>query len=55
MFPESKEIMENVIKIQYSMRVLPHDQNSGGFFIAMFKKKKATVWCKPTENLLLID
>jgi len=24
--------------LQNSMRILPHDQNSGGFFIALLKK-----------------
>lgn len=28
-----------LFNLQYSMRILPQDQNSGGFFVAVFKKK----------------
>ena len=24
--------------LDYTMRILPHDQNSGGFFVALLKK-----------------
>ncbi len=26
------------IGLQNSMRIIPHDQNSGGFFVALLKK-----------------
>lgn len=42
MFPQEIDRMRDVYKIQHSMRVLPHDQNTGGFFIAVFKKHKDT-------------
>lgn len=28
------------------MRILPHDQDTGGFFLALFRKKKITCWKK---------
>jgi multisite-specific tRNA:(cytosine-C5)-methyltransferase len=38
MFPDDEKTMRDVYKIQNSMRVMPHDQNTGGFFIAVFRK-----------------
>lgn len=40
MFPESAEKMRDVIKIQNSLRIMPHDQNSGGFYLALIRKKE---------------
>ena len=40
MFADDEKTMSDVHKIHYSMRVMPHDQNTGGFFIAVFKKHK---------------
>ena len=42
MFPDDIKTMSEVYKIQNSMRVMPHDQNTGGFFIALFKKNAYT-------------
>lgn len=39
MFPLPKEEMEK-LGIDKSMRIMPHDQNTGGFFIAVFNKTK---------------
>ena len=39
MFPLPKEEMEK-LGIEKSMRIMPHDQNTGGFFIAVFNKTK---------------
>lgn len=56
LFPEDEETMKNVYKIQNSMRILPHDQDSGGFFIALLRKKKDVVFSNkyakggPTEQ-----
>lgn len=43
MFPESEEVMKK-IGIEKTMRVLPHDQNTGGFYVALIKKKARTVF-----------
>lgn len=41
MFPDSNEhTMKNIYQIQNSMRVIPHDQNTCGGFIALFHKNK---------------
>jgi hypothetical protein len=42
-FPESEEQMLQY-GIQNTMRVLPHDMNSGGFFVALLKKHKGFTW-----------
>ena len=43
MFPEDEATM---IKygIQNSMRMLPHDENGGGFYLALFRKSKDFEW-----------
>lgn len=43
MFPAEPEFMKNVVKIENSMRILPHDQNTGGFYLALFRKLKHIV------------
>lgn len=42
MFPGTKEELENDIKVQYTARVMPEDQNTGGFYIALIRKNKPT-------------
>lgn len=37
MFPPSLEEAEKM-QLHHSMRMYPHDQNSGGFFVALLKK-----------------
>lgn len=37
MFPLSEQEMKQH-HIEYSMRIMPHDQNTGGFFVAKFIK-----------------
>ena len=37
MFPPGEEIAKKM-QLHHSMRILPHDQNSGGFFVALMKK-----------------
>lgn len=32
------------IQLHHSMRILPHDQNSGGFFIALMRKNEDFQW-----------
>ena len=39
MFPDTPERMTNVIKIQNTIRIMPHDQNTGGFYLALIRKK----------------
>jgi len=47
MFPEDEEFMRKIVQIEKTMRVLPHDQNTGGFYLALFKKLKPIVLTKP--------
>jgi len=51
MFPDDLDKMRDVYKIHNSMRVLPHDQNTGGFFIAVFKKHKETTKLLSNDNM----
>jgi len=48
MFPDELAKMKDVYKTHHSMRVMPHDQNTGGFFIGIIKKLKDTT--KLTDN-----
>lgn len=41
MFPPPEAEKMN---LHYSMRILPHDQNSGGFFVALLKKQENFEW-----------
>ena len=50
LFPEDEETMKNVYKMHHSMRVLPHDQNTGGFFIALIRKKNHVVFSTKTNQ-----
>ena len=42
--PANPEEMREKYNIHYCMRLMPHDQNTGGFFIALFRKKSKIVW-----------
>lgn len=44
MFPDTLEKMRDVYKIQNSVRLMPHDQNTGGFFVALIRKKNHVVF-----------
>ena len=46
MFAGNEEFMEKTVQIEKTMRVLPHDQNTGGFYIALFRKLKPIVLLK---------
>jgi len=52
MFPDTEERMRDVIKIQNTVRLMPHDQNTGGFYLALIRKKNHVVFGsgKSTEN-----
>ena len=50
LFPDDEETMKNVYKIHHSMRILPHDQNTGGFFIALIRKKNHVVFSSKTNT-----
>lgn len=55
MLPLSEEIMSKVIKIQNCMRLLPHDNDSGGFFVVLIQKKASHHWLKSTEGEKLLE
>lgn len=44
------------MNLHYSMRILPHDQNSGGFFVALLKKQENFEWLYDTKkNSKMVD
>ena len=43
MFPPAEDETEKMC-LHHTMRILPHDQNSGGFFVALFKKHDNFQW-----------
>ncbi|XP_040154451.1 tRNA (cytosine(34)-C(5))-methyltransferase [Anopheles arabiensis] len=44
MFPPPKEEAVNRYHLDRCLRILPHQQNTGGFFVALLEKKKALPW-----------
>lgn len=44
MFPDTLEKMRDVYKIQNTVRLMPHDQNTGGFYLALIRKKNHVVF-----------
>ena len=55
MFAEDEEFMEKFVQIQKTMRVLPHDQNTGGFYLALFRKLKPIVLQKVQPGKMIIE
>lgn len=49
MFARDSTVLRDDIKIQNTMRVMPEDQNSGGFYIALLRKN-APVTLRKTEG-----
>ncbi|KAK6195511.1 hypothetical protein SNE40_000925 [Patella caerulea] len=49
MFPPTPE-EETTMNLERCIRVLPHHQNTGGFFIAVFQKTTNLPWLKPTTD-----
>ena len=43
LFPPTEEEAKN-IGLHHTMRILPHDQNSGGFYVALLKKLPNFEW-----------
>uniref|UniRef100_A0A182MM40 tRNA (cytosine(34)-C(5))-methyltransferase n=1 Tax=Anopheles culicifacies TaxID=139723 RepID=A0A182MM40_9DIPT len=44
MFPPSKEEAVDKYHLDRCLRILPHQQNTGGFFVALLEKKKPLPW-----------
>jgi hypothetical protein len=49
MFPVDEKFMKDTLHLDYTMRVLPHDQNSGGFYVALLRKKGYVYWNPKTK------
>lgn len=49
-FPPGEEITKK-LKINLCLRVLPHHQNTGGFFIAVMVKKQQLPWLKTDDPI----
>jgi multisite-specific tRNA:(cytosine-C5)-methyltransferase/tRNA (cytosine34-C5)-methyltransferase len=42
------------IGISRTIRIMPHDQDTGGFYLALFRKKSPLLWTRPqySEQIL---
>lgn len=43
--------MRSLLPSAFSMRILPHLQDSGGFFVAVFRKKASVEQCAPADRV----
>jgi hypothetical protein len=50
MFPLDEKILENEIKIQNTMRIMPEDMNTGGFYVALLRKTGRIKFRKSADN-----
>ena len=50
MFPDTAEKMREIYKIQNTVRILPHDQNTSGFYLALIRKKDHAIF-ETEDNL----
>ena len=44
MFPDTLENMRDKYQIHKTVRLMPHDQNTGGFYLALIRKKKNVIF-----------
>ncbi|XP_071042967.1 RNA cytosine-C(5)-methyltransferase NSUN2 isoform X2 [Parasteatoda tepidariorum] len=49
MFPPSAEVIKD-LHLEHCIRILPHHQDTGGFFVAVLEKKDKLPWEKSSEN-----
>lgn len=50
MFPQDSKVLRDGQKIQYTMRIMPEDQDTGGFYVALFKKNAHIAFRKVEET-----
>ncbi|XP_053670235.1 tRNA (cytosine(34)-C(5))-methyltransferase isoform X2 [Anopheles nili] len=58
MFPPSKDDAISKFHLDRCLRILPHQQNTGGFFVALLQKKKTLPWeedIQETESTVVAD
>jgi multisite-specific tRNA:(cytosine-C5)-methyltransferase len=46
MFPKGEETTRDKQHIEYTMRIMPEDMNTGGFYLALLRKKKRVIFGK---------
>ena len=46
MFPRPAKLLLEEQKIHYTMRIMPEDMNTGGFYLALLKKNKRIMFKK---------
>jgi hypothetical protein len=46
MFPRDSKYLLDEQKIHYTMRIMPEDQNTGGFYVALLRKNKRIMFKK---------
>jgi hypothetical protein len=50
MFPDNFDTMKNIYKLHHTFRILPHDQNTGGFYLALIRKKAHVTYHKEGQQ-----
>jgi len=43
------------IQIKHTMRVLPHDQDTGGFYVALIRKKSLITWKAAVKEKIQVN
>ncbi|GIX74820.1 hypothetical protein CDAR_73862 [Caerostris darwini] len=51
MFPPSTEVAKE-LHLEHCIRILPHHQDTGGFFVAVLQKNGKLPWLKDTDNVV---
>ena len=51
MFPRDPQYLLDQQKIHFTMRIMPEDQNTGGFYLALLKKNKRIMFKKSVGSL----
>ena len=51
MFARDPKYLKDEQKIHYTMRIMPEDQDTGGFYVALLKKNKKINFKLPTGRI----
>ena len=51
MFARDAKYLKDEQKIHYTMRIMPEDQDTGGFYVALLKKNKKINFKLPTGRI----
>ena len=52
MFPDDIQKMREIYKLHHTSRILPHDQNTSGFYLALLRKKSHISYNSKLKNII---